>query len=178
MCNEIFIIFGLLIVVYLLSIIIRAVWIVMVNKQSGGSRSAVFSRFHYLPQYPFMSKLDTVDLNVFSKIYNVPQRLEIIMGRPYRNYRMADGNWGYPWHFPEPADHTCLQLAEERCGEEAITLLKTPDQKLGGLGVETPKDIVRPSKCFDYVYKQCRAGIDPLLIKVKYKGVYEQTPTV
>jgi hypothetical protein len=119
-----------------------------------------------------MSKLDTVDFNIFSKIYNVPQRVKIIEGRPYRNYRMADGNWGYPWHFPRPTNHRCIKLAEERCHEEVITLLKTPDQKLGGLGVLVPKDIVRPSKCFDYVIRQCLDGIDPLLIKVKDIGVY------
>jgi len=171
MLEAIFIIFAILIGVYLLSLVIRGFWIY--KNQNGGSRSAIFSRFHYIPQYPFMSKLDLVDYNIFSKTYNYPGPLKIIVGRPYRNYRMPDGNWGYPWHFPEPADHTCLKLAETRCHEDVIILNKTADQKLGGLGVTAPKDMIKPSKCFDSVYKQCRSGVDPLLIKVKDIGVYD-----
>ncbi len=134
------------------------------ENQSGGSRSAVFSRWHYTPEYPMISRLDLIDYNLFSKTYNTAGPLKIIVGRPYRNYMMSNGNWDYPWHFPEQDDHSCLKLAESRCNEDIITLNKSADQKLGGLGVTAPKDLLRTSKCFDYVYKQCRNGINSLLI--------------
>jgi hypothetical protein len=142
--------------------------------QIGGGRSAIFSRFYYEPQFPFMSKLDDKDLDVFSKIYNTAGPLKLIMGRPYRYYTMPEGNWGYPWHFPEPVDSKCLSVASDRCEENiGFVPIKTEAEKLGGLFYQTPKDVIRPSKCFDSVYRQCRAGVDPLLIHVADKGVYD-----
>jgi hypothetical protein len=88
---------------------------------------------------------------------------------------MPDGNWGYPWHFPRPIDYKCLKLATTRCHEGDIVLNRTSDQKLGGLGVIGPEDILKPSACFDSVYQQCRNGVDPLLIKVD-KYVKEKEP--
>src|SRR5207245_5673247 len=89
--------------------------------QIGGTRAAIFSRFHYEPQYPFISKFDMRDLNRFSKYYNTAGPLEWIVARPYRFYTMPDGNWGYPWHFPEKANYDCLKLSSDRC-EEPINL--------------------------------------------------------
>jgi hypothetical protein len=144
------------------------------NLQTGGSRAAIFSRFYYEPQFPFISKLDDKDLNVFSKIYNTPGPLKIMMGRPYRYYTMAEGNWGYPWHFPGPIVTRCFRLAADLCEENiGIIPIKTEAQKRGGLFYENPREIIHPSKCFDSVYYQCKKGIDPLLIRVADKGVYD-----
>lgn len=131
------------------------------NELSGGDRAAIFNRFNYepLPPYswPFISKLDQNNLNTYAKHYNNAGPLKIIMDRPYRNYTMPDGNWGYPWHFPEYAYRDCYILASDRCDEP----------------INWKKELIRPSQCFDSVYKQCRKGIDPLLIKVSDKGVYD-----
>ncbi len=134
---------------------------------SGGGRKAIFSRFHYTPEFPYISKLDTIDRNRFSKVYNVAGPLKFIMGRPYRNYQAKDGNWTYPSHFPEPNDDRCVRLASDRC-DEPITL---PSKNV--LIIPQSKEVIRPSKCFDSVYKQCRQRIDPLLIQVKDKHVYD-----
>lgn len=142
--------------------------------QEGGSRAAIFSRFYYEPQFPFISKFDDKDLNVFSKIYNTAGPLKIMMGRPYRYYTMAEGNWGYPWHFPGPIMTRCFRLASDLCEENiGIIPIKTEAQKRGGLFYENPREIIRPSKCFDSVYQQCKDGTDPLLIRVADKGVYD-----
>lgn len=126
------------------------------SKQEGGGRKAIFSRFHYEPQFPFMSKFDKYNPNLASKTYNVAGPIRFIVQRPYRNYYMPLGNWGYPWHFPEPIDRHCQYFAADRC-----------DEKL-----DWQKDMVRPSTCFDSVYKQCRKGINPLLVKIPEKGIY------
>ena len=144
----------------------------LMTQQNGSGRTSIFSRFSYLPQYPFISQFSQDDPRL-SKRYNTPERMKIIMGRPYRVYQMNLGNWGYPWTFPEPTDTRCLQLSQDRCNEEVVTLIKTPEQKLGGLGVVSPKEIVRPSRCFDSVYRQCRSGLDPLLIHAREQGVYD-----
>jgi len=120
------------------------------NNQVGGSREGIFSRFKYEPQYPFMSKFTEDDPVKFSKRYNRAGPLRLIMSRPYRFYTMPLGNWGYPWHFPERTDPYCLVLSSDRCDEP----------------IDWEKELIRPSKCFDSVYKQCRSGIDPLLIKI------------
>lgn len=142
------------------------VFILNMNKQtldnmSGGSRAAIFNRFNYEPlpptSWPFISKLTQDDLNTYSKHYNNAGPLKILMDRPYRNYTMPDGNWGYPWHFPETADRQCYILASNRCDEP----------------INWKKEIIRPSECFDSVYKQCRQGVDPLLLKITNKGVYD-----
>jgi hypothetical protein len=119
-------------------------------EQSGGSRAAIFSHFRYKPQYPFISKLDTVDLNRFSKTYNHAGPLKVITGRPYRFETMPDGNWGYPWHFPEKKQNQCLNLASSMCNQV----------------LNKESEILQLSKCSDHVYKQCSDGIDPLLILI------------
>jgi hypothetical protein len=129
----------------------------------GGGREGIFSRFYYIPrlvlnqknQYPYLSRFDTVDDHVFSKIYNVPGPLKIIRGRPYRFYRMSDGSWGQSWSFPERAHHQCFRQAEQTCQEPTMTLLKTPKPKLGALAIQPIRDIVKPSQCFDQAYQQC-----------------------
>lgn len=136
------------------------------TNQTGSGRKAIFSRFHYAPEFP-MNKLDMRDRQMFSKYYNFGGPLKFIMGRPYRYYQMKDGNWDDPTTFPEPLDLRCVRLASERC-EESITL-----PKQGILSLPLSKQITRPSRCFDSVYQQCRARIDPLLIKIKDKNVYD-----
>ena len=126
-------------------------------KQVGGDRKAIFSRFHYMPEYTFMSSFDMNDPNRFSKHYNTPGPLKIIVRQPYRFYTMLDGNWGYPWHFPRPKLPQCLKLASDLCDEK----------------IDWDSDIIKPSKCYDGVYKQCKNGIDPLFIKVEDKNVYD-----
>jgi hypothetical protein len=156
-------------VVIIVGLVILASQITNINSQtqSGGGRKAIFSRFHYTPQFPFTSKLDMRDRNMFSKDYNFGGPLKFIEGRPYRFYKMKDGNWDGPATFPEPDDLRCVRLASARC-EEPITL---PAQ--GVLNLPKSKEITRPSQCFDSVYQQCRARIDPLLIKIKGKNVYD-----
>jgi hypothetical protein len=118
--------------------------------QTGGSRADIFNRFNYMPVRPFISSFVDPDPRSFfdpqrgrfSKKYNKRGRMKIIMGRPYRNHRMKDGNWGYPWHFPESSSVGCLQLASRRC--------KQP--------IDLTKDLIIPSKCIDSVYQQCREG--------------------
>jgi hypothetical protein len=131
-----------------------------IPNQLGGDRKAIFSRFHYMPDLTFMSTFDMDDPDRFSKRYNIPGPLKLIKQRPYRFYEMPPGNWGYPWHFPRPTNHKCLDLASKLCEEK----------------IDMNKNLIRPSECYDSVYKQCQLGIDPLLIKVSNKNVYEYIP--
>lgn len=113
----------------------------------GGSREAIFSRFNYQPDFPMISQFDQVNLDRASKQYNVADPVKFIMGRPYRYYHTPDSTWLYPWHFPQPINKPAIQKAMDRC-QEPIVMIKQEEDKLGGLGVATPKDIVRVSPCF------------------------------
>lgn len=59
--------------------------------QSGGSRHAIFTRFHYLPDY-----------HSFKPTYNTANAgpPEVIEGRPYRQFTMPAGSWFYPIYLP------------------------------------------------------------------------------
>lgn len=117
-----------------------------------GYRGDLFTRFHYLPMSDMLGQRGRFK----SKFPNIkPGRLKIIMGRPYRKYDDKEGSWHYPWHFPEVTDLKCLDLSNELC-----------DEKLN-----MRKQFIKPSRCFDEVYSQCRKGIDPLHIKVRLKGI-------
>jgi hypothetical protein len=122
--------------------------------QNGGSREAIFSRFSYHPSFPFISQLDQIDPERFSKVYNSAGPLKLISGRPYRYYRTEDSTWVYPWQFPQPIHTQCLEQAMSKCHEPVVTI-KKEDDKLGGLSVETPRDIVKVTPCFDRVYTEC-----------------------
>jgi hypothetical protein len=122
----------------------------------GGSREAIFSRFKYTPEFPFMSKFDTVDLDRFSKVYNIAGRVKFIMGRPYKLYHTEKSTWLYPWEFPEEINMRCIKEASTRCNEPII-MIKREEDKLSGLAVPTPKDVVRVSDCFDKIYERCQA---------------------
>jgi len=117
--------------------------------QTGGSRVDLFNRFNYMPVKPYRSTFsdsgrpDLEYRGKFSKRYNHPGRLKIIMGRPYRNYRMKSGNWGNPWHFPESSNVSCLNLASRRCKEP----------------IDLTKNHIIPSKFVDSVYQQCRGSL-------------------
>jgi hypothetical protein len=127
------------------------------SQQTGGSRDDMFSRFNYIPDFPMISQLDQVDLDRYSKVYNHAGPLKLIMGRPYRFYDSYDSTWLYPWHFPEEIDKPCLQEASTRC-HEPIVMIKKETDKLGGLGVLTPADLVHVSPCFDETYQHCLRG--------------------
>lgn len=122
----------------------------------GGSREAIFSRFDYVPEFPMISQLDSVDLDRFSKVYNTAGPLKFISGRPYRYYKSEDSTWLYPWNFPHEMDRQCTTYASRRCNESPIILVKKEEGKLNGLAVQTPKDIVRTSPCFNKNYDRCR----------------------
>ena len=117
------------------------------NDIIGGSRSAIFSRFNYQPEFPFISKFDKKDLDLFSKEYNMVDNVKFIVGRPYKFYHSKESTWLYPWQFPQEIDDTRIQQAINQCKEPMI-MIKTITDKLGGLSVETPKDVVYPSTCF------------------------------
>ena len=129
----------------------------------GGGREAIFSRFNYQPDFPLMSQLDTVDLDRFSKVYNEAGPLKFYVGRPYRFYQTKGTNgimsgtstWLYPWDFPRQIDQPCLQTASHKCNEPIMTV-NSEDDKLSGLGAQTPKDLVYASPCFNRVYKECQ----------------------
>lgn len=121
--------------------------------QSGGSRSAIFSRFNYQPDFPFISQLDTVDLDRFSKVYNVADPMKFIVGRPHRFYHTPDSTWVYPWTFPQPVYYQKLKETSQRCNEPPVVIFKKGEDKLKGLAIETPKDIVHVSPCFEATYR-------------------------
>lgn len=121
----------------------------------GGSREAIFSRFNYTPEFPFISQLDTVDLDRYSKVYNLTDPIKFIAGRPYKYYHTEHSTWVYPWEFPQEINTTCINLAAHKC-HEPIIMPKKDEEKLNGLAVSNPKDIVRVSKCFDRVYEHCQ----------------------
>ena len=95
-----------------------------------------------------------MDYNLLSKTYNVADPPIFIMGRPYQYLHSVDSTWLYPWHFPREINKSCLQKAIDKCNEPII-MIKSEEDKLGGLGVATPTDIVRPSSCFHHVYDNC-----------------------
>ena len=149
--------YTLLIVILLICLSFKSIHIKQSYNLSGGDmRAAVFSRFDYKPQFPFMSTFTMDDPNRFSKRYNRAGPLKLIVQRPYRFYTMPLGNWGYPWTFPRPKDNHCLQFANDRCDEH----------------LNWKKDVIHPSLCFNSVYQQCRKGIDPIFIKVANQGTY------
>uniref|UniRef100_A0A6C0BL15 Uncharacterized protein n=1 Tax=viral metagenome TaxID=1070528 RepID=A0A6C0BL15_9ZZZZ len=126
------------------------------KNQHGGSRAAIFSRFSYQPDFPMISQLTTVDFDRFSRVYNREGPLKLMAGRPYRfDSTRPNVSWLYPWHFPQELDPVCLQRAMTRCQEPVISL-KSESDKLGGLAVETPKEIVELSPCFDQIYTNCQ----------------------
>jgi hypothetical protein len=150
---------------WVILIILGVLLIVLIDKrhlQTGGGREAIFSRFSYQPDFPMISQFDTVDLDRFSKVYNIAGPRKYIMGRPYRYYHTEDSTWLYPWDFPRPINYTCLKTAIKECHEPLITI-KTEEDKLGGLGVETPRDIVHVSPCFNKEYDKCKGIQHPKL---------------
>lgn len=152
------------ILLIILSLLLAVVLIgrqTVIFNQSGGSRAAIFSRFNYEPlppnSWPFISKFTQNEPNKYAHHYNNIGPLKMIMNRPYHNYTGDDGSWLYPWHFPETAQTDCYALASNRCNEP----------------INWKDETIHPSQCFDSVYKQCRQGVDPLLIKVDNQGVYD-----
>jgi len=125
------------------------------DSQSGGSRAPIFSRFNYQPDFPFISQFDMVDLDRFSKVYNVTGPVKFLSGRPYKYYATPESTWLYPWQFPQEINHKCINKAGQKC-HESVIMVKTEEDKLGGLGIATPRDIVRVSPCFDQIYKKCQ----------------------
>jgi len=121
----------------------------------GGSRESIFSRFNYTPEFPFISKLDTVDLDRFSKVYNIKDPVKFIAGRPYRYYHTDQSTWTYPWEFPQEIHMQCIKKAATQC-HEPIIMIKKEEDKLSGLAVSNPKDIIRVSDCYNNVYDQCQ----------------------
>lgn len=152
---------SVLIVMFVVIIIITVTtvychyWNGNVDRQFGGDRAAIFSRFNYQPQFPFISTFNTVDLERFSKVYNMTDPVVFFSGRPYKYYHTEDSTWLYPWHFPQEVHLDCIQEAVNKC-HEPIILVKKEEDKLGGLGVKTPKDIVHPSACFIKWYENCQ----------------------
>jgi hypothetical protein len=120
----------------------------------GGSRSSIFSRFRYEPDFPMISKMDQNLPDRLSKRYNSEGPVQLFAGRPYEFYSTNDSTWVNPWHFPEQVNGPCLQAAMDQCHEH-MTLVKSDEDKLSGLAAATPKDVVNVSACFDRVYKQC-----------------------
>jgi hypothetical protein len=126
-----------------------------INSQlMGGSREAIFSRFKYLPQFPFISRMDTKNLDVFSKEYTARGPLTFISGRPYNLYDTKASTWIYPWYFPQEINMKCAEHAAKRCNEPII-MIKREEDKLSGLAAPNPKDIVRVSDCYRNVYENC-----------------------
>jgi hypothetical protein len=125
------------------------------QEMTGGSREYIFSRFNYTPEFPFISTFDTVDLDRFSKIYNIKDPVKFIMGRPYKYYHTKESTWMYPWEFPQEIHMKCIKEAATRCNEPII-MIKKEEDKLSGLAAPTPKDIVRVSDCYNKVYEQCQ----------------------
>jgi hypothetical protein len=119
------------------------------TQQTGGSRAAIFSRFNYTPDFPMMSQFDTVDLDRFSKTYNTADPIRFISGRPYRFYHTKDSTWLYPWHFPQEIDDQTIQRASRICREPITLVKKVEEDKMGGLAILTPKDVVKVSPCFE-----------------------------
>jgi hypothetical protein len=146
---------------YGILIVIAVILIYLIYRQStppefiGGSREAIFSRFNYTPTFPMISQLDAVDLNRFSKVYNTPGPLKFVGGRPYKYYKSEDSTWLYPWNFPHEISRQCTKYASDRCNEPPIALVKKDEEKLHGLGVSTPKDLVNVTSCFNKFYEQC-----------------------
>ena len=124
------------------------------QSQIAGGRKEIFSRFEYQPQYPFISQLDTIDLNRFSRQYNIGGPLKFIAGRPYRYYKTEDSLWVYPWDFPQQINHKCFNRANRQC-HQSINLVKKEEEKLSGLASQTPADVVHPSNCWQSVYQKC-----------------------
>ena len=142
---------------YLIIVTLGILLICMIHNphtQNGGSREAIFSRFSYQPEFPFISQSIITNLDRFSKTYNVAGNLKFIQGRPYRYYWTMDSNWAYPWTFPESIHTNCVQKASDHCNEP-VQNIKTVTQKLNGLAVDSAKDIVRRSQCFDQIYSTC-----------------------
>lgn len=127
----------------------------------GGSRSAIFSRFTYQPDPPYMSTLDTVDPDRFSKTYNTAGPTKFIMGRPYKYYKTKNRTWLYPWSFPQEINTSCIMRANDQCEGENLIMIKQSEEKLGGLGVATPQDIFRGTPCFNKVYEACLKDTKP-----------------
>jgi hypothetical protein len=150
------------VVIAVVAVVVVTAWVLMFHSQKqssqdllGGSRQAIFSRFAYIPDYPMISQMDLKDYDLLSKKYNVADPLELMAGRPYRYYHSPESTWLYPWHFPQDFDHRCLNEASKRCNEPIILVKKETD-KMGGMSVETPKDLVRLSPCFNRVYDRCQ----------------------
>ena len=151
-------------IIYAILVVVIILLIILIYTRSpisdgysliGGSRESIFSRFNYNPEFPMISQLDTVDFDRFSKVYNTAGPLKFISGRPYRYYKSEDSTWLYPWNFPHEMDRQCTKYASMRCNESPIILVKKEEEKLHGLAVQTPKDIVRTSSCFNKNYEQC-----------------------
>jgi len=146
------------------------------NTQIGGSREAIFSRFHYLPSPNFISQFDTIDYDRFSKVYSQLDNLKFIVARPYSLAHGAKpfqssqpsinnqpteqepsiwGNrpttWLETWQFPIPLDQPCLQKVINHCHEPVFSL-KTDEDKLSGLSVDTPPDLQHVSPCFEQTW--------------------------
>lgn len=146
----------LFLVLALVFVLVLAFALVSVqNPQSGGSRDVIFNRFSYQPEFPFISQFDTVDLNRFSKAYNVPGPIKFLYNRPYSFYHTKASTWLYPWEFPQEINYRCIEEAERKCRENKIQINKQGVDKLGGLAIQTRSDVVHTSPCYNRIYDQC-----------------------
>jgi hypothetical protein len=125
------------------------------NNQVGGSRTSIFSRFSYQPEFPFISQLDVVDLNRFSKVYNITGPIKFIHNRPYRYYHSKNSDWLYPWEFPQEINYPCIRLANSKCHDNTVQIMKEGGDKLDSIAIHTKSDIVKTSPCFNRVYDEC-----------------------
>jgi len=145
---------------FLIIIIISIIIILLYfrnNTQYGGSRHAIFSRFKYLPQYPFISQLDIDNTDVLSKKYTSKSPLIYLAGRPYRSYDTKQSTWINPWHFPQEINMYCIQDATNRCNErlQGKGIIKDEKDKMSGKAISNPRDIVRTTECFNTHYERC-----------------------
>lgn len=75
--------------------IILCLWLIFArngnaNKMIGGSRADIFSRFHYMPDFVYLSKFGKYDKCDHKMIAN----------KPYEFCHMNDASWLQPWTFP------------------------------------------------------------------------------
>lgn len=129
-------------------------WWTHSHRLMGGSREAIFSRFDYEPDFPFISQMDQNDLDLFSKTYNQKEGLRFLVGRPYRRYQTPSSTWIYPWEFPQPIHQRCIDQTSARC-HETVILPKKEEEKLNGIAGRNPPDRQSVSQCFDTFYQQC-----------------------
>lgn len=143
------------VVVVVVLVLMGSLWFIKGSNQVGGSRTSIFSRFSYQPEFPFISQLDAVDLNRFSKVYNISGPIKFIHNRPYRYYHSKNSDWLYPWEFPQEINYPCIRLSNSKCHDNAVQIMKEGGDKLDSIAIHTKSDIVQTSPCFNRVYDAC-----------------------